>query len=553
MESDLIPYSAVQQVPARSVLVLAPHPDDEVFGCGGAIVSHVSAGTPVRVVILTDGAGYGDTKTRQHESLAAAGVLGYGKPEFWLLPDRGMVCDDALILRLISAIEATGADLVYAPSPQEVHPDHLQTAQLAIAAVTKCGQAVRLAFYEVGAPLRPNLLLDITKAKAAKAQAMQCFTSQLAQQDYASQVTALNTFRTYTLPKTVLAAEAYWLVSAKDLAYTPPQWRMASANAAELPAEWLPLAKTPDGLPRVAILLCTLHGHLYLEEQLASIEAQTNVAWTVWVSDDGSDYRTHEILDRYRRRLARLQLTVQPGPAQGFATNFLALVCNSDIEADYFAYSDQDDIWAPDKLSRAVQSLAGIDAATPAIYCGRTLLVDEANRPLGLSRDFPRPPSFRNALVQNMCSGNTLVFNRAARALLVKAGSQVKIPAHDWWTYLLVTGCGGRVVYDPDPTVRYRQHESNLIGASLNWQGTVIRLRQVISARFSEWNRMNLMALQSMRESLTPEHQVIYDAYSHCRDPNPLTRLLSIYRSKVYRQTTLGNVGLFVAALLKKL
>ncbi|NBT55290.1 MAG: glycosyltransferase [Betaproteobacteria bacterium] len=552
MESDLIPYSAVQRMPARSVLVLAPHPDDEVFGCAGAIVSHVHAGTPVKVVILTDGAGYGDSDTRQKESLAAAEVLGYGTPDFWLLPDRGLVCDDALRLRVISAIESAGADLVYAPSPHEVHPDHIQTAQLAIAAVSQCGPTVRLAFYEVGAPLRPNLLLDITGVQAAKATAMQCFTSQLAHQDYASQVTALNTYRTYTLPKTVLAAEGYWVVSSSDMDYSPPLWRMVSASAAVPPETRLALAVKPDRPARVAILLCTLHGHLYLEEQLASIEAQTDVDWTIWISDDGSDYRTHEILDRYRQRLTSLQLMVQPGPANGFASNFLALVCNTDIEADYFAYSDQDDIWNPDKLSRAVQSLSSLDAA-PALYCSRTLLVDQANRPLGLSRDFPRPPSFRNALVQNMCSGNTLVFNQAARALLVKAGSQVKVPAHDWWTYLLVTGCGGQVIYDRNPTVRYRQHEGNLIGATRSWRGTVLRLQQVVGARFSNWNRMNLQALRSMREHLSSEHQVVYDAYLHCHDPSPVARLMSLYRAKVYRQTARGDLALFIAAFLNKL
>ena len=75
-ESDLVPYSACAVLPARSVLVLAPHPDDEVFACGGAIMRHVGAGVPVSVLVLTDGALYGDASVRQLESRAAAKVLG---------------------------------------------------------------------------------------------------------------------------------------------------------------------------------------------------------------------------------------------------------------------------------------------------------------------------------------------------------------------------------------------------------------------------------------------------------------------------------------------
>jgi LmbE family N-acetylglucosaminyl deacetylase len=217
LESDLIPYSASQGLPARAVLVLAPHPDDEVFGCGGAISRHVDAGHPVHVVVLTDGALYGDAIARQHESTAAAKVLGYGTPEFWNYPDRGLPCDDALVQRTVEKIAQTGADLVYAPSPWEIHPDHQQAHRLAVEAVRCSAPNVRLAFYEIGAPLRPNLLLDLTALLSIKEAAMRCFGSQLLQQDYVAHIQALNRYRSYTLGPEVLAAEAFWLVSPQEL------------------------------------------------------------------------------------------------------------------------------------------------------------------------------------------------------------------------------------------------------------------------------------------------------------------------------------------------
>ncbi len=210
-ESDLVPYDACSVLPAQAVLVLAPHPDDEVFGCGGAIAQHVKSGHPVCVVVLTDGALYADSDVRQRESVAAAQILGYGTPEFWGLRDGGLSYSDELAQRLADRIAQCGADLVYAPSPWENHPDHRQAQLLATQAVRRSAPNVRLAFYEVGAALRPNVLLDITTVLETKAAAMRCFASQLERQNYLGHIQALNFYRTYTLGAEVKAAEAFWV------------------------------------------------------------------------------------------------------------------------------------------------------------------------------------------------------------------------------------------------------------------------------------------------------------------------------------------------------
>ncbi len=226
-EHEFIPYTAETALESGRVLVLAPHPDDEVFGCGGAIMRHRAAGDPVCVVILTDGAfGMSQAATdyvsrRQQESRCAAAVLGYAEPVFWGLPDRGLEYGEALIRRILGALEEQAADLVYAPSWWEVHPDHLVLALAAAEAVRRCRHKVRLAMYEVGVPLHPTVLLDITDLRGRKQKAMACFASQLAQQAYDRHVAALNSFRTYTLPQTVLAAEAYRLVGRDELRADP--------------------------------------------------------------------------------------------------------------------------------------------------------------------------------------------------------------------------------------------------------------------------------------------------------------------------------------------
>jgi glycosyltransferase involved in cell wall biosynthesis len=165
-------------------------------------------------------------------------------------------------------------------------------------------------------------------------------------------------------------------------------------------------------------------GAEFLLEQLDSIVAQSLTDWTIWASpDDSEDDTTWNVLKQYQKRIGCAKLHLQKGPQKGFVANFLSLVCQSNIESDYFAYCDQDDIWEVDKLDRATQWLAEIPENVLALYCSRTQLVDEQNNEIGVSPLFSTPPSFANALVQNIGGGNTMVFHRAARLLLMQAGA----------------------------------------------------------------------------------------------------------------------------------
>jgi glycosyltransferase involved in cell wall biosynthesis len=303
----------------------------------------------------------------------------------------------------------------------------------------------------------------------------------------------------------------------------------------------------------VAILLCTMQGHTFLREQLDSIEGQTHASWSIWASDDSPDHKSHAILTAYQARLGPDRLTMQQGPQKGFAANFLSLACSGTISADYFAYADQDDIWESDKLERAVQWLQSVPDDVPALYCGRTRKVDENNQDLGFSPLFTRPPGFANALVQSIASGNTMVFNRAARHLLQIAGPALPVAAHDWWTYLLVSGSGGQVLYDPLPTVRYRQHGDNLIGTKGHWRKRLAHGWLLLRGNFRNWNGINITALQTMRSHLTVENQGRLDEFVKARNSGLLVRVTGCRRAGVYRQSWFGNLGLVAAVVLKRI
>ena len=303
---------------------------------------------------------------------------------------------------------------------------------------------------------------------------------------------------------------------------------------------------------RVAVLLCTRRGAPFLNEQLGSVATQSHANWRIYASDDASDDQTRTILVDFQQRMGRGRLQLRNGPGRGFAANFLSLACDQRIEADYFAFCDQDDVWEPDKLSRALAWLLHIDPATPALYCCRTRLIDEEGHTIGFSPLFSKAPHFRNAIVQSIAGGNTMVFNAAARRLLVRAGGDVAVPAHDWWLYILVTAMGGMVRYDSHPSVRYRVHGANAVGANCTLRARLLRIRLLLKGRLRTWTDMHAAALLPLVSDITPEGRKILVEFLDARRANALRRIVYIYVLRIYRQTLAGNIALFFAFLLRK-
>jgi LmbE family N-acetylglucosaminyl deacetylase len=230
-EPELVPYRPLGVLAVKSLLVMAPHPDDEVFGCGGLLALAAQQGVHVHVLVATDGAGAGDPKVREAESRAAARALGLDERNaslrFWQLPDRGLRPDAALSARLLALWQELQPGWVLAPSPLEVHPDHRALCRAAVQAWPDWSGngAARLGFYEVGQPLLPSELVDITSVWVRKEVAMASFASQLSMQRYDQQIAALNRYRAYTLGPAVTHAEALWFPSAQACTSPHAMWQ----------------------------------------------------------------------------------------------------------------------------------------------------------------------------------------------------------------------------------------------------------------------------------------------------------------------------------------
>jgi LmbE family N-acetylglucosaminyl deacetylase len=188
-----------------NILVIAPHPDDETIGCGGALYHHAAAGDRVVAVFLTSGelglkhlAASKARKVREAEARAAARQLGIARLEFLRLPDWGVGAHVRQGARLLSPIlKAEAPQVVYVPHSAEWHPDHQVALPMLRAALRRARlRKVVLRAYEIWTPLaQHDCVEDISRVMPRKLRALRAHRSQLGEFDYLRAVVGLNQFR----------------------------------------------------------------------------------------------------------------------------------------------------------------------------------------------------------------------------------------------------------------------------------------------------------------------------------------------------------------------
>ncbi len=260
----------------------------------------------------------------------------------------------------------------------------------------------------------------------------------------------------------------------------------------------------PEYAPGVAIFMGTYNGGKYIAEQLDSICRQTFKNWKIIISDDGSSDNTLAIISDYQKKTGYDRIILKQGPSTGFADNFMGLARDSEIKADYYFFSDQDDIWLPDKLERAVNCLKVINANQPGLYGSSTLLGDEHGVIYEKSPIYLFPKNFRNAIVQCVVGGNSLAFNQAFKNIIEQI-SPMKVISHDWWMYQLITAIDGYFYYDEEPSLIYRQHPQAVVGANTSMVSRINRVSMVLKGRFKNWNDINISALDQIRHLMSAE------------------------------------------------
>lgn len=301
---------------------------------------------------------------------------------------------------------------------------------------------------------------------------------------------------------------------------------------------------------RVQVLLSTFFGESYLKYLMDSLLAQDYPNLEILIRDDGSKDRTIDLLQEYAA--SRNEINIICGKNLGFIQSFFKLFELADPSADYFALCDQDDVWLPDKISRSIQLLRSYPSEKPLLYCSRLTLVDKELKWLSYSPIPKKGLSFNNALVECSVLGCTMVLNRAGY-LLLKEFPKRSVYGHDWWLYLAISAFG-KIIYDRESRILYRQHENNLFGGSTN---VAVDLKDKVN-RFIHQGKYQPVVKQAMefsriyRSLLPDDSKKSLDEFIESRK-SLWKRLNYTMLGDVYRQNNFDNSILKGLLLLNRL
>lgn len=299
---------------------------------------------------------------------------------------------------------------------------------------------------------------------------------------------------------------------------------------------------------KVNVLLSAYNGEKYIAEQIDSILNQSYQNIELYVRDDGSQDGTAAIVKEYE---SKGLLHFEQGENVGFVKSFEWLIANGG-DADYYAFSDQDDVWFEDKIAMAVEKLEGMPEDRPVLYFSNYDYYDgELN--FMAHRDVKQPNiSFVNSLVDCVSLGFNSVFNRRAKEMVTQ-NMPKKSTGHDWWMYMVCAGMG-EVIYDERPTVQYRRHGNNVSnGGDSFMKQQIWRFKRFFMNHYFHHIHEQIKEYgQLYREQLSAENQKRLDLFT--KDGfHPVTALRKVFYPGKLRQGIVDELFLRCVFLIGRL
>jgi LmbE family N-acetylglucosaminyl deacetylase len=461
MNGTFQPPGWTERVRAASALVLAPHPDDEVLGCGGLAAQLAAAGGAVRVLFLTDGGGGGDQpvahrdayrRRRREEAGQVCAILGFAGCDFLDLADGALEHRlDEAVEGIRRAVLTQRPELLLVPSPLEVSRDHRAAfaALHRLLAPLRDGHAdqeplrgVRILLYEVNHPGYPDLLVDVGPERERLERAMAAYASQEERHPYWNAALGLRRFRTLSLPPGVELAEGYRRLRVEDFTTRSP------AQLVRYLGGWPEVHEVREG-PRVSVIVRTRDRPRLLAEALDSLAAgEYRRAEVVLVNDGGEP---PAVPAGFPLPVVRVDLAANRGRAGAAEAGIAAST------GDFVTFLDDDDLAAPEHLATlaGLVSAAGVRVA----YTDAAVALYELDaaggwvcreRRLPYSRDFD--PDV--LLVDNYIPFNTLLIERS---LFAAAGPfDPSLPFFEDWDFLIRLAALAPFHHLPRVTCEYR-------------------------------------------------------------------------------------------------
>ncbi|KAA8785655.1 glycosyltransferase family 2 protein [Paenibacillus amylolyticus] len=308
---------------------------------------------------------------------------------------------------------------------------------------------------------------------------------------------------------------------------------------------------------KVCVMLSTYNGAKYIEEQLESLIAQRHIEMDIYIRDDGSSDGTLLKIRKFAGSIPQeIGIHIFEGENVGVIGSFFELMCLTQPKYDFYAFCDQDDVWQPYKLSRAVEQLQSRSSDIPLMYCSSTQMVDQELNHLNIWPKLPpKPLSMYNALVENCCVGCTMVLNPVAfEHLMANLPSDLtSILMHDRWIYLYVSTFG-EVIFDEEPSILYRQHQENVMGGSnegwsTKWKRRFDRFINVGSLKLSEQARL---FDDIYGRYLTSTQSKDIKHFLNGLEDSFINRIKYVLNMPFYRQASLDNLVLKLIYVMKK-
>jgi LmbE family N-acetylglucosaminyl deacetylase/glycosyltransferase involved in cell wall biosynthesis len=454
IEAESIPYEPAL-LRGERLLVLAPHPDDEVIGCGGLVAQHLREHRRVRIVVATDGAGAGTAETREAETRRGVATLGGAEIEFLRFVDRGLSEDAAPRLR--EELLAFRPDLILVPSPIEIHPDHLVLARVFCELIQRDETlfadlaTARVAFYEVGQPLRPNAIVDISDVADLKYAAIAEHVSQLTVRDYVAYARGLNAYRAMTLPAGTTFAEAYHVIalpSLRTMPFSQVRREVGAPRDLEVIRETLP----------ISVVIRTKDRPALLREAIESVRANGYPCEIIVVDDGGAPAASAGGFPAPEAGAAPQETKVvrhEESRGRSEAANAGARAATN----AFLAFLDDDDLFYPEHLSTlsnaARSQHAGwySDAISAFLRPGESGAYETHKRLRIYGRDFDR----ELLLLDNYIPLPTLLVRR--ETFLDLGGFDPAFDLFEDWDFLIRLSQRGELLRIPRVTCEVRHFE----------------------------------------------------------------------------------------------
>jgi glycosyltransferase involved in cell wall biosynthesis len=300
---------------------------------------------------------------------------------------------------------------------------------------------------------------------------------------------------------------------------------------------------------KIAVLLCTLNGEKFIDEQIQSILNQTYQNFTIFISDDGSSDKTLVNIQRFNRYIESGKIQISSGPAQGFGKNFISNLISHIDDADFFCYCDQDDIWNARKLEHSLNILLKYKNE-PALYCSVTNLISEKGNLIGISKYKNVKPNFKNALCQSLAGGNTMMFNKNAALLFRFLPKDIEISSHDWVTYLVIASVNGKIFYDKVSYISYRQHSNNLVGDNQDLKSKLIRFSAFYNGVYRKWNKQNIRLLSTL-PNFSKSNNKIFSSFKKIHSDDYKIRIRVLFKFTFYRCNFFETILFYIGLIFK--